>query len=283
MTSLGRARSRASSRGGAGRPFLLLLALSLLLLALRDTDWVRATSSLATAVLVPAQRLLADAGLAANRFVTAVGEIERLRADNARLRDENDRLLLENVRLGEQAVAAQQATRLDGLRRTLPYETLAASVIARDPSGVVRSIVIGAGSAAGVVAGHAVLSDQGLVGRVTEVGASYAKVLLITDSASAVSALVQGSRATGIVRGQYGDALVMEWIPQSESVVPGDIVLTAGLALGTELRSLYPKGLVIGRVVEVARAQNAAYQRAVIQPAVDLRTLEHVLVVKSAP
>lgn len=281
MASLGRARSRA--RGGAGRPFLLLLALSLLLLALRDTDWVRATSSLATAVLVPAQRVLADAGLAANRFVTAVGEIERLRADNARLRDENDRLLLENVRLGEQAVAAQQATRLDGLRRTLPYETLAASVIARDPSGVVRSIVIGAGSGAGVVPGHAVLSDQGLVGRVTEVGASYAKVLLITDSASAVSALVQGSRATGIVRGQYGDALVMEWILQSESVVPGDIVLTAGLALGNELRSLYPKGLVIGRVIEVARAQNAAYQRAVIQPAVDLRTLEHVLVVKTAP
>lgn len=281
MASLGRARSR--SRGGAGRPFVFLFALSLLLLALRDADWVRATSSFATAVLVPAQRVLAEVGVAANRFVTAVGEIERLRADNARLRDENDRLLLENVRLAEQAVAAGQAVRLDGLRRALPYETLAASVIARDPSGLVRSMVIGAGSESGIAAGHLVLSEAGLVGRVIEVGASYAKVLLVTDSGSVVSALVQGSRATGIVRGQYGDALVMDWILQSESVTEGDIVITAGLALGNELRSHYPKGLVIGRVVEVARAQNAAYQRAVIRPAVDLRTLEQVLVVKTAP
>jgi rod shape-determining protein MreC len=121
------------------------------------------------------------------------------------------------------------------------------------------------------------------VGRIIEVGPNYAKVLLVTDSGSTVSALVQGSRATGIVRGQFGDTLVMEWILASEGVRIGDVVLTAGLASGSEIRSLYPKGLVLGRVVEVSRAENAAYQRAVVVPAVDLRKLERVLVVKTTP
>ncbi len=281
MAAVGRRRS-AAARPGALRPFVVLLAISLLLLGARNWDPVRETSSFATALLVPVQRLLADAGNGVDRFFTAIGEIERLRADNARLREENDRLTLENVRLREQSVAAQLAAKLDAAARALPYESVASAVVARDPSGVLRTIVIASGSDDGVAVGHIVISDQGVVGRVVEAGKNYAKVLLVTDSASTVSALVQGSRATGIVRGQFGDTLVMEWILASDAVRPGDVVLTAGLAAGSEIRSLYPKGLVIGRVVEVTRAENAAYQRAVISPAVDLRKLERVLVVKIA-
>ena len=282
MSAIGR-RHRSGARPGALRPFVGLLAISLLLLALRNWDPVRATSSFATALLVPAQRVLADAGNSADRFFTAIGEIERLRADNARLREDNDRLTLDNVRLREQAVAAQLATKLDAVSRALPYESIASAVVARDPSGVLHTIVIASGSDDGVAVGHIVLSDQGVVGRVVEVGPNYAKILLVTDSGSTVSALVQGSRATGIVRGQFGDTLVMEWILASEGVRPGDVVLTAGLGAGNEIRSLYPKGLVLGRVVEVSRAENAAYQRAVVAPAVDMRKLERVLVVKTTP
>src|SRR5437667_241599 len=133
----------------------------------------------------------------------------------------------------------------------------------------------------GVRVDDVVVSDQCVVGRVSEVGANYSKVLLVTDSGSAVSALVQGSRAAGIVRGQYGDTLVMDWILQTEAVKAGDVVITAGLAIGNDLRSLYPKGLVLGRVVDVNKAEAAAFQRAVIVPAVDLRHLENVLVVKT--
>jgi rod shape-determining protein MreC len=126
-----------------------------------------------------------------------------------------------------------------------------------------------------------VVSEQGVVGRVSEVGPAYSKVLLVTDPASTVSAIVQGSRATGIVRGQYGDTLVMEWILQTEQVAVGDVVITAGLAIGNDLRSLFPKGLVLGTIVGLDRAENAAYKRAIVLPAVDLRRLEHVLVVKT--
>jgi len=156
-------------------------------------------------------------------------------------------------------------------------------VIARDPSNILATIVLGVGTDDGVRVGHVVLSEQGLVGRVFEVGANYSKVLLITDPSSSVSALVEGSRATGIVRGQYGDSLIMDWLLQTEPVKPGDVVVTAGLGLGDELRSLYPKGLVIGKVLQLQNAEAAAYQRAIIAPAVDLRRLENVLVVKTSP
>src|SRR3989442_55594 len=111
---------------------------------------------------------------------------------------------------------------------------------------------------ASTVATEGLVPVQGVVGRVSEVGANYSKVLLVTDSGSAVSALVQGSRAAGIVRGQYGDTLVMDWILQTEAVKAGDVVITAGLAIGNDLRSLYPKGLVLGRVVDVNKAEAAA-------------------------
>lgn len=278
MATLGRSRNRSGS--GVLRPFLFLFTLSLLILLSRNTDVLKTVASGATAVLVPVQTALTDFGTRADRIVEATVQIDRLRTDNAALREENQRLLLENARLAEQAAAAAQQAKLDATARALPYESVSAPVIARDPSGVLRSIVIGGGSGAGMATGNVVLSDQGLVGRITEVGPNYAKVVLITDSSSVVSALVQGSRATGLVRGQFGDTLVMDWVLQTEPVKVGDVVVTAGLAAGEELRSLYPKGLVLGRVATVEKARDAAYLRAILLPAVDVRRLERVLVVK---
>ncbi|HVR89165.1 MAG TPA: rod shape-determining protein MreC [Candidatus Limnocylindria bacterium] len=275
MSTVGRARRTH----GVARPFIALFAVSLLLLLFRSNDVVRVAATAGTQLLVPVQRVLAETGITTNRFAQAIGEIDRLQGQNARLRADNDRLTIENARLAEQVVAAQQDGKLDALQRSLPYTTVPAPVIARDPSGVIRSIVIGAGRDSGVRLDGVVLSDQGVVGRVSEVGSNYAKVLLITDSSSTVSALVQSSRSSGLVRGQYGDTLVMEWILQSDPVKRGDVVVTAGLGIGNELRSFYPKGLLIGTVVDVTKADVAAYQRAVVSPAVDLRKLESVLVI----
>jgi len=277
MASLGRARTRRTN--SVARPFALLFILSLLILVFRSTDFVRSAGVVGTQALVPIQRALAETGATTNRFFQAIGEIDRLRAENADLRTANDRLTLENARLAEAAIAAQQGAKLAATQRALPFKTTTAPVIARDPSGVLKTIVIGAGTDQGVRVDQVVLSEQGVVGRVSEAGSNYAKVLLITDSASSVSALVQTSRSSGIVRGQYGDSLVMEWILQSDPVKSGDVVVTAGLGIGNELRSLYPKGLVIGTVVDVTRAEVSAYQRAVVAPAVDFRKLENVLVV----
>ena len=276
MATLGRSRRRTN---GVARPFIGLFVLALLILLFRSASAVQAMAVAGTQVLVPVQRVLAETGVTTNRFFQAIGELDQLRADNARLQVENNTLTLENARLAEAAIAAQQGAKLATAQRGLPYRTITAPVIARDPSGVLKTLVIGAGTDQGLRVDQIVLSEQGVVGRVSEAGTNYAKVILVTDSSSSVSALVQTSRASGIVRGQYGDALVMEWILQSDPVKPGDVIVTAGLGLGNELRSLYPKGLVIGTVVDVTKAEVSAYQRAVVAPAVDLRKLENVIVI----
>ena len=277
MAALGRTRQRRTN--SVGRPFAVLFVVSLLILLFRSAAVIQGAATMGTQLLVPIQSVLAATGVTTNRFFQAVGDLDRLRTDNADLRAANDRLTLENARLAEAAIVAQQGAKLDAAQRTLPYKTITAPVIARDPSGVLKTIVIGAGTDQGVRVDQVVLAERGVVGRVSEVGTNYAKVLLVTDSASSVSALVQTSRASGIVRGQYGDTLVMEWILQSDPVKAGDVIVTAGLGIGNELRSLYPKGLVIGTVVDVTKAEVSAYQRAVISPAVDLRKLENVLVI----
>jgi rod shape-determining protein MreC len=277
MAAYGRTRVRRTN--SVGRPFAALFAIALLLLLFRSVGVVQAVAVVGTQVLVPIQRALAETGITTNRFFQAVGDLDRLRSDNADLRAANDRLTLENARLSEAVIAARQGAKLDAAQRAIPYKTITAPVIARDPSGVLKTLVIGAGTDQGVRIDQIVLAEQGVVGRVSEAGSNYAKVLLVTDSSSSVSALVQTSRASGIVRGQYGDTLVMEWILQSDPVKLGDVIVTAGLGLGNELRSLYPKGLVIGTVVDVTKAEVSAYQRAVVAPAVDLRKLESVLVI----
>jgi rod shape-determining protein MreC len=277
MATYGRARSRRTN--GVLRPFAILFAISLVLLVFRSASVISGAAAIGTELLVPVQRALAQTGVSTSRFFGAIGEIDSIRAENADLHATNDRLTLENARLAEAAIAAQQGAKLDAAQKALPYKTITAPVIARDPSGVLKTMVIGAGTDQGVRVDEVVLSEKGVVGRVSEVGTNYAKVLLVTDSASSVSALVQTNRASGIVRGQFGDTLVMEWILQSDPVKPGDVVITAGLGIGTELRSLYPKGLVIGTVVDVTKAEVSAYQRAVVSPAVDLRKLENVLII----
>ena len=282
MATFGRTRRAAGPHASTAKAFAALFAASLVLLLARDTAVVRSASAFATDLLVPVEGALGQIGAPVARAWQAVSEIESLRTDNAALHEQVDRLTLENVQLREQAFAAQQAARLAATANALPYKTVQAPVVARDPSGLLHTIVLGAGARDGVYLDDIVISDTGVVGRVSEVGASYSKVLLVTDSGSAVSALVQGSRAAGIVRGQFGDTLLMDWILQTETVKVGDTVITAGLAIGDQLRSLYPKGLVLGKVVEVTKGETGTFQRAILVPAVDLRHLENVLVVHAA-
>ena len=156
MSTLGRARRT----NGVARPFIALFAASLLLLLFRSNDVVRVAATAGTQLLVPVQRVLAETGITTNRFAQAIGEIDRLQAQNARLRADNDRLTVENARLAEQVVAVQQGSKLDAYQKTLAYTTTSAPVIARDPSGVLRSIVIGAGTDSGVRLDSVVLSDR---------------------------------------------------------------------------------------------------------------------------
>jgi rod shape-determining protein MreC len=142
-------------------------------------------------------------------------------------------------------------------------------------------VVLDRGSNDGIAVGDvAVAEGNALAGRVVEVGPDSAKVVLVSDSSSTVIGQLTTNAATGEVVGGLDDGvLVMSQIDSSEQVVVGDEVVTAGIELGGGIRSPYPKGLLLGQVIDVRRDANAVVQTAYLQPAADLDKLEYVLVI----
>jgi rod shape-determining protein MreC len=210
----------------------------------------------------------------------ALAEINQLRQDNEALRAENQQLRTDNRSTAELRRENDQLTGLLQLRQGLNFQTTAATVIARETSEARRVVVIDRGSDDGIAVGHVVIAAGGaLVGRVIDVGPDFARVLLISDSTSTVIGQLLSSSATGKVVGQPGGALVMQDVDSTVTVPIGEEVFTAGIELAGGLRSPYPKGLLIGQVVDLSRDPNEVVQTVYLQPAAPLDQLEFVLVI----
>ena len=256
----------------------LIGALLLLALALGQLGYLGPVRDISRAVLVPFQSGLTSVGTDASDLVRSARDLRDLRQRNAQLQAEVDRLSVENARLTEVERENERLRQLLNFTRSNPwYDYKAAAVIGQkigeDPSNLLFSILVDVGARDGVAVDMPVITDRGLVGRVVNVGPNVAEVLMLIDPASAVNARVQNSRVTGIVRGNIDSGLVMERIPQGETVSPGDIVLTSGLG------GNFPDKLVIGQITEVMQRDSDMFQSARIRPTVDFGKLEEVMVI----
>jgi rod shape-determining protein MreC len=256
--------------------FLLFAVASLGVLALHEAGTLTPAESLAAGPLTAVQSWLqARTQSVADLFETA-RDLQSLRDRVEELERENAALQIENVQLYEDLADFQAVSQLlDFTRANAQLDTVAAQVIGRDSSNFLRSIIIDKGAADGLAPGMAVITERGLVGRVSAVSPSSAKVMLLTDPSSAVNARLQTSRADGTVEGQLTPSLRMRFIPQEETVKQGEVVLTSGLGRN------FPGGIVIGQVINVERRDVDLFQTAELHPTVDFNRLEIVLVVTS--
>lgn len=260
--------------------FVALLSTCLVFMALSSNPLVRELQSGVGFAFRPIQGVLNDVASGVASIGAAVAEIDRLRVDNGSLRADNERLLTENARLQEIARENALLTDLLQLRAGFDYQTAAANVISRESSEFRRVISLDKGTNAGISVGDVVMAGGGaLAGRVIDVGPDSAAVVLLTDGTSTVIGQLVSNAARGQVVGQLGGVLVMEQIDSSDQVALGDEVVTAGIELGGGVRSPYPKGLLIGQVVDIRRDANAVVQTAYLQPAADFEKLEFVLVI----
>jgi len=285
-------RSTSALRRRITLGVLVVLALALITISFREqTDGpLHDAQSAVQSVLQPLEvavervaRPFRDAYAWTTGLFEARSEAERLREENQLLEQQviqNESALQENV----------------GLRalldyRSLPrfpadYEGIAAEVIVRPSGSFDQTIVVSAGSDDGIKVGAPVVTADGLLGTVTSLTGGAARVRLLTDEASAVSALDLRTGAAGIVRhGQAGDALVIDRVSKKEVVRVGDEIITAGWRSG-QLASLYPKGIPIGRVTYVGQLDTDLYQQVQIRSDVDFSSLDSVLVLvgrKPAP
>ncbi|MEX1253255.1 MAG: rod shape-determining protein MreC [Dehalococcoidia bacterium] len=234
---------------------------------------------LENAVLVavaPVESALQDATRPVADFVNNLTDINSLTNENRSLREENERLLEQLSQSREVEAENQQLQGLLGVRQSPDDTFVAASVFARDQTNTREAIAIDRGSSDGIREGMIVLTQQGsLIGSVSKVLDNYAWVTLITDVDSAVSAVVQESRAPGVVAGAADGSLEMEFVQETAEVSEGDFVLTSGLG------GRYPQGEVIGRVVNVERTAQELFQSVRVEPLADLSRIERVLVLES--
>lgn len=173
------------------------------------------------------------------------------------------------------------------LRELLNFKTsvsrpvTAAEVIGIDPSPWFKTIIIDKGKADGLEKGLPVVIPEGITGQVTDVADGYSKVLLIIDQNSAVDAIVQRTRARGIIKGESLGRCYFQYVLRKYDVKIGDAVVSSGLD------GVFPKGLRIGHVSSVVRPSSGIFQEVTVTPYVDFETLEDVLILlnpkKDAP
>ncbi|MBA4422575.1 MAG: rod shape-determining protein MreC [Syntrophus sp. (in: bacteria)] len=194
------------------------------------------------------------------------------------LEDENRRLQHENAVLNEKINRYREGY-LEGIRLQkllnikdgFKYQAVVARVIDNDRTTLFKTLLINKGTAEGLRVGLPVLADQGVVGRIIETSWHASRVLLMIDENSNIDALIQRSRAQGILQGAGPAGCNLKYISRVEDIQAGDVVLTSGLA------GVFPKGLLLGVVTGASRREGGLFQKIDVSPAVDFSKLEDVL------
>lgn len=267
---------------GELRP-VILGALALLIvvgLVLDELGALAPMEGLFLQLLTPVQRLASTLTGRAIEANQALRRAHDLQTRNNQLESLVDQLMIENVRLKEFEAQNEDLRKKLNFSETHPQYILQAAevkgrVIGSEPNPLLSILIIDIGKRHGIQKGMPVVTERGLVGHIHSVGTNWARVLLIIDPSSSVAAMIQSSRAQGILSGRLGQDLVMSYLEQDESVAVGDIVLTSGMG------GRFPKALVIGQVVQVQRQDIATFQTAFVRPSVNFERLETVLVITS--
>ncbi|HTT22692.1 MAG TPA: rod shape-determining protein MreC [Candidatus Sulfotelmatobacter sp.] len=194
-----------------------------------------------------------------------------VRAENRELKEQIEQMRLEQVRLTEDATQAHRLQMLLAFKEQFVSKTVAAQVIGTSGSDLSRIVYIDKGENAGIKPDMAVITADGVVGKVLLAGTNEARVLLISDQTSGVGAILEKSRLQGVLRGTANGEIVLERVMSDEQVQPGETVLTSG---GDQI---FPKGLRVGTVTNVANGKDL-FLNITIKPAANLGKLEEVLV-----
>ena len=259
----------------------LLLAVITLRMSARSPGELSTLDRGILRVVSPAQSAMSTVartvGGVAGRYVELVhvrGENDDLRRENSRLRTE----LLETRRLAAESGRYQ---RLLGLKDLTPAETLAARVISIDASPYFRVARIEIDRGEGTVhRGMAVLTPEGVVGRINRVAGKTSDIMLLVDPRSAIDVFVPRTGGRGILRGKSGENgyhCSIEYLVRGEQAREGDKVVTSSLG------GAFPRDLAVGRVSRVIPGTVGLYQEIEVTPDVDFARLSEVLVVVAPP
>lgn len=230
-------------------------------------------------VVTPVQKLFTNMGNGVSGFFGHFTDIDKLNAEISNLKEENSRLK-ENLNKSEISYRENEELRgLLSLKEAYPeLELKAAQVITRNPSNWYNTFTIDKGTADGISVNQAVISvDRTLVGRISEVGTTWARIITINDPGHSAGAEIVRTGEYGIVEGESstneGGNCKLSFISKNANIIVGDKVVTSGLG------GVYPRGLTIGKVLDIRPDMQGISQYAIISPEADIENLKAVLIV----
>ncbi len=237
-----------------------------------DTDSTRLIRVWTVSAVTPLEKAFAAAQGSISGAWRNYFYLRGVRAQNRKLQDEIEQLRLQQVRLAEDAGQARRLQRLLGFKEQFIAKTLPAQVIGSSGSDMSRVVYIDKGEGDGVMQDMAVITADGVVGKILRVFPTSSQVLLINDPSSGVGAILEKSRLQGVIKGTANGELVLEKMMSDERVEPGDQLQTSG---GDQI---FPKGLPIGTVKSVSPGRDV-FLKIRVKPAAQLNQLEEVLVI----
>lgn len=229
-------------------------------------------------VVTPFQDLTTGISTWVDETITSARNKADLKEENAELKNQIAELLEENRRLAMyEGENAKLSALLKIAQRYPDYESVGATIIAKDPGVWYDGFTIDKGTTSDITANMVLIAPEGLVGKVLESGATFSKAQSILDSRSSVPAMSMRTGDLGVVKGDYtrsADGLcIMEYIDAQAEILVGDEIVTSHLS------DIYPAGLAIGKVLELETDTSGLTKYAVIQPYVDLKHLDTILVI----
>ena len=216
---------------------------------------------------------LAGFGVILEKF-SVVQELNNIHEENQWLRRRSAELMLENSSLKEAQLENQRLRQLLDFKFESQLDLIAAKVIGKKESGFLHSVVLDAGKAEEIKKNMAVVTAQGLVGKVLQVGKNHSTAELLLDRNFRVSAMVQRSRVNGIIKWIEGENVVLSEVPKRSDVKVDDLVVTSGLSF------ILPGGLKVGKVIDVEGEKKGMFIVVTVKPAVDFTKLEEVFVIR---
>lgn len=262
---------------------ILLLVLAVLLAVAALTAHRRGVTfpeKILQVVVAPVQGTFQHLTATVKELATTIKNYRQLMRENEELHRKLAEAIALEARLTELRKENARLRRMLELKEATTYDLIAAEVIARDPAKWFDTVTINKGTRHGVREKMAVITTDGLIGNILTVTPTTAQVLLLTDSRRgvAVAAMVQRSREPGEVGVVENDPekpglLRIKDLPREANILPGDTIISSGLG------GIFPKGFVIGYVLETGVDELGLTQYATLQPAANFNRLEEVFVV----
>lgn len=255
---------------------LVLFSLNIAFTGRREGPKGEVVKHIITAAVSPVQKAVAATYSAAASVVNGYVMLLEVRDENETLRKNISALQEEVDKLKEEVSLGGRLKDILDYKRQAPFKTVAASAVAFTMDKWTRTATIDKGYAEGVDKDMAVVTPEGVVGRIIDAGRHASTVLLNTDLRSNIDVVVQRTRVKAVAEGNGTDGLVLKYIRQLDEVQIGDQIVTSGVS------GLFPKGLVVGEVTKIEKGRDNFFKYIEVRPKVEVQRLEEVLVVTNA-